>query len=71
MKVAAGLLRDGKITRAQWDKLAAFHDAVFQPAYNLAVAGVQADLSSVASPDILALFGQLAAIVASYQRPSP
>lgn len=67
MKIAAQLLKDGKITWTQWDRIAEFHDKQFQPAFNLAVAAVQADLSTVASPDLLALFGQLSAIIASYQ----
>lgn len=71
MKVAAQLLHDGKITWPQWQKLADFHDNKFQPAYNLAVAAVQADLSSVASPDLLNLAAQLASIVASYQPTAP
>lgn len=66
MKVAARLLKDGKITREQWDKLAAFHDNKFQPAYKFAVSLVRSDLSSVASPDILSLLSELLAIVDSF-----
>lgn len=67
MQVAAQLLKDGKITWAQWEKLANFHDTKFQPAYLLAVSTVSADLSSAASPDLLALFGQLLAIAETFQ----
>lgn len=67
MKVAAQLLKDGKITWAQWDDIATFHDQKFQPAYNLAVAAVRSDLSSAASPDLMALFGSLQGIIAAYQ----
>lgn len=66
MKLAAQLVRDQRITWEQWRVIADFHDQKFQPAYNLAVAAVQSDLSSVASPDLLALAGQLAVIVNSY-----
>lgn len=62
MQVAGQLWRDGKITDAQRDKIIAFHDGVFQPAYRLAVAGVQSDLT-VASPDLLNLFAQLQALI--------
>lgn len=62
MQVAGQLWRDGRIDDAQRDKIIAFHDAKFQPAYNLAVAGVQADLT-VASPDLVNLFAQLQALI--------
>lgn len=67
MKVAAQLYKDGKITAGQWLKIADFHDNTFQPAFKLAVSSVQADLSSVASPDILGLAAQLADLVAKLQ----
>jgi hypothetical protein len=70
MRLGAQLLRDGKITRAQWDQLAVIHDAKFQPAFNLAVSAVQANLDSVASPDLLALSSQLAALISSFQTPA-
>lgn len=67
MKIAVQLLHDGHITAAQWNQIAAIHDQKFLPAYNLAVAAVQANLDSVASPDLTALAAQLASIIASYQ----
>lgn len=67
MKIAVQLLRDGHITAAQWNLIATIHDQKFLPAYNLAVAAVQANLDTVASPDLAALAAQLASIVASYQ----
>lgn len=66
MTTAAHLLKDDRITWAQWQRIAAFHDEQFQPAFNLAVAAVQADLDSVASPDVVALAGQLSALIAPY-----
>ena len=66
MKVSAGLFHDGRITLTQWARIAAFHDQKFQPAYRLAVAAVQADLSSVASPDLIALAAQLLGLVKTY-----
>ena len=62
MKVAASLYHDGKITAAQWQTVADTH-AKFQAAYRLAVATVQSNLDSVASPDLVALAGQLVSVV--------
>ncbi len=62
MQVAGQMWRDGKITDAQRDKIIAYHDNVFQPAYRLAVTGVQGDLS-LASPDLINLFTQLQALI--------
>ncbi len=61
---AAVLLREGKITVAQWQRIADVFDHKFQPAFNLAVAAVNSDLSSPASQDILTLAAQLAAVIA-------
>jgi hypothetical protein len=62
MQVAGQMWRDGKIDDAQRDKIIAYHDNVFQPAYRLAVQGVQSDLT-FASPDLIALFAQLQALI--------
>lgn len=70
MKTAAQLLKDGKITWEQWDKIAKAHDK-FQTAYRLAVAAVKADLSSAASSDLMALWGELAALVTTFQKTTP
>ncbi len=48
----------------QGQKIAAFYDTKFQPAFNLAVAAASSDLSSVASPDLINLATQLANLVA-------
>jgi hypothetical protein len=69
MKLAAQLLKDGKISREQWQKAADFFDFRFQPAYGLAVTAVQANLDSVASPDLVNLSTQLASLIASYIPP--
>lgn len=65
MDASAQLLKSGRLTVAQWTKIADYYDHVFQPAYALAVAAVGSDLSSVASPDIMALAIQLSGLVAS------
>lgn len=69
MRVATQLLADGRITWAQWQGLADFHDKKLQPAYQLAVAAVRADLSSFASPDLVGLFTQFLAIVDTFAPP--
>lgn len=44
-------------------------DGKFQPAYRVAVNAVNANLDSIASPELVSLAAQLATIVASYQKP--
>lgn len=68
MKIAANLLANGQITVDQWTKIAKFHDERLQPAYNLAVGAVRADLDSVASPDLLLLLTQFVSLVAPYSK---
>jgi hypothetical protein len=65
--LAAQLFRDGKINAAQAQTVVEYYDQKFQPAFRLAVAAVNSDLSSVASPDILALANQLSAMVIVFQ----
>jgi hypothetical protein len=62
MRVAGQLYADGKMTEARKNEIIAFHDDVFQPAYRLAVAGVQGDIA-LASPDLLSLFQQLQTLI--------
>lgn len=69
MDSATQLLKQGTITVAQWQKIADFYDLKFQPAYNLALAAVKSDLSSIAAPDVTALSLQFLALVASYMPP--
>lgn len=70
MTTAAQLLKDGKITWKQWDEIAKVHEQ-FQAAYRLALVAVQSDLSSVASPDLMAIWGKLASLVATFQKTTP
>lgn len=70
MKLAAQLYHDGRITADKWNAIADFHTQKFRPAYNLAVAAVQSDLTP-ASPELWALAGQLAALVESARRGTP
>lgn len=65
--LSAQLYRDGKITPAQANAVISLYDQKFQPAYRVAVAAVQANLDSIASPDLLSLAAQLSALVTSYQ----
>lgn len=64
LDTATQLLKAGTITVAQWQTIANFYDAKFQPAYNLAVAAVSADLTSIANPDVVALSAQFLQLVA-------
>jgi len=64
MDTATQLLKVNQITVAQWQSIANFYDTKFQPSYNLAVAAVQANLSSIASPDVINLSAQFLALVA-------
>lgn len=65
--LSAQLYHDGKITAAQANQVRDLYDLKFQPAYRVAVNAVQANLDSIASPDLLALTQQLSTLVASFQ----
>ena len=67
VSLSAQLYRDGKITAIQARQVLDFYDLKFQPAYRLAVAAVNANLDSVASPDVLALASQLSNLVLQFQ----
>lgn len=69
--LSAQLYRDGRITPAQARQVMDFYDQRFQPAYRLAVAAVQANLDSIASPDVAALASQLSALVLQFQNHTP
>lgn len=69
--LSAQLYRDGKLTAAQARQVADFYDLKFQPAYRLVVTAVQANLDSVASPDLMALASQLSALIISLQSTHP
>lgn len=71
VQLSAQLYRDGRITPAQARQVADFYDQRFQPAYRLAVAAVNANLDSIASPDVAALASQLSALVSSFQNHTP
>lgn len=64
MDGAATTLKAGKITVPQFQRIASFYDTKFQPAFRFAVTAAQADLSSVASPDLTSLLVQLTTLVA-------
>lgn len=65
--LSAQLYRDGKINATQARKVNALYDEKFQPAYRAAVAAAKSDLSSIASPDLVNLAAQLAALVSQFQ----
>lgn len=59
------LLKAGKMSVADYQKVAAFFDGKFQPAFRLAVAVAKSD-TAPASPDLLSLAAQFASLVATY-----
>lgn len=63
MDGATDLLKKGRITVKQWQDVADFYDFKWQPAYALAVSANRSDLSSIGSPELIALAGQLAILV--------
>jgi len=69
MDGATQLLKQGSITVEQWQSIASFYDNKFQPAYALAVASARSDLSTVASPDLIGLAAQFAALIAQLSTP--
>jgi hypothetical protein len=69
MDSAAQLLKAGKLTVPQFQKVAAFYDTKFQPAFALARTAAQSDLSSLASPDVTALLAQLTVLIAELSTP--
>lgn len=71
MDAATQLLKQGTITVPQWQAIASIYDNKFQPAYALAIAAARSDLSTLASPDLIGLAAQLAALVAQYTTPPP
>ncbi len=71
VSLAANLYASNRITAAQAKQVMEFYDQRFQPAFRLAVAAVNANLESAASPDLLALVTQLSTLVASFTKPAP
>lgn len=69
--LSAQLYRDSRITAAQARQVDDFYDKKFQPVFRVAVSAVQANLDSIASPDVMALAAQLSALVSSFQHPAP
>lgn len=69
--LAAHLYEAGAITAAQAKTVADFYDNRFQPAFRLASAAVQANLSSYAPQDLLNLASQLSALLLQYRNQTP
>lgn len=68
LDAAAVLLREGRITVAQWQRVATFYDTRWQPTFAFAVSAARSDLD-VASPQIVALAAEFAALVAQFTTP--
>lgn len=67
---SAQLYAAHQITDKQALDVIDFFNLKFQPAYRVAVNAVNANLDSIASPELASLATQLALLVASYQKPS-
>ncbi len=67
----AQLYLAGVITQAQADQVRNLYDNRFQPTFRVAVSAVNANLDSVASPELVALASQLAALVIQFQTHTP
>ncbi len=65
--LSAQLYQAKTITADQARQVMDFYNLKFIPVFKLAVATAHSDLSSIASPDVLALASQLSALVISFQ----
>lgn len=66
---SAQLYNGHVITGQQARAVIDLYNIRFQPAFRVAVSAVNANLDSIASPELADLAGQLASLVASYQKP--
>lgn len=64
----AQLYAVGKVSAAQAAEVNRIYDKQFQPAFRIAVNAVNANLESVASPELIALAAQLSALVLTFQQ---
>lgn len=69
--LSAQLFRDNRITAVQAREVITFYNTKFQPAFRLAVSMVNANLDSLASPDLISLASQLASLVIQFQNHTP
>lgn len=69
--LSAKLYQSGTITPAQARVVFDFYNQKFQPAFRVAVTAAHSDLSSLASPDVLALAAQLSSLVVQFQNHTP
>lgn len=65
--LSAHLYQQHVITPAQANQVRDLYDLKFQPAYRFAVNAARADLSTLASQDLMALAGQLSSLVVQFQ----
>jgi hypothetical protein len=71
VQLSARLYQGGSITADQARQVMDFYNTKFQPAFRIAVAAVNANLDSLASPDVSALASQLSALVLSFKKHMP
>lgn len=69
--LSAQLYAAHTINAVQARQVLDFYNTKFQPVYRVAVAAVNANLDSIASPDLVGLAAQLSALVANFQHSAP
>jgi parvulin-like peptidyl-prolyl isomerase len=70
--LTANLYAAHQITGTQARQVMDFYDQKFQPAFRVAVAAVNANMDSIASPDLQGLANQLSNLVATFaNKPTP
>jgi polyhydroxyalkanoate synthesis regulator phasin len=69
--ISAQLYKDGRITAGQARQVMDVYDKQFQPAFRIAVITANSNLESIASPDLMNIATQLAAMVANLQSRTP
>ena len=66
---SAQLYAAGKITPAQARQVMDIYDKQFQPAFRIAVNAVNANLDSIASPELVTIAAQLSALIVTFKQP--
>lgn len=64
---SAQLYASGKITAEQARQVMDIYDKQFQPAYRVAVNAVNANLDSIASPELVTIAAQLSALILTFK----
>jgi hypothetical protein len=71
VQLSAQLYKDGRITALEARNVIDFYDTKFQSVFRVAVNAAQANLDTIASPEVISLAAQLSALVLQLQHPTP